>query len=625
MNSLTLIVPGRLDTLTGGYEYDRRMVTGLGDLGWTVTVHELDVSFPRPTAAALEQAASVLAHIADGSVVLIDGLAFGAMPVEAEREAKRLRLVAIVHHPLAEETGVDPRVAAELAVSERRALAVVRRVIVTSRATATMLGKYGVEPDRISVIEPGTDPAPLARGSHSPTVHLLSVATLVPRKGHEILMVALGTLGDLDWRLTCVGSLERDTATVERVQAQLVASGISDRVRLAGEAGGSALSAHYDSADVFVLPTFYEGFGMAVANAVARGLPVVSTATGAISELVGLDAGLLVPPGDPRALADALRRVIRDPDLRGRLAKGAERVRVRLSTWEDQARKLADVLAELAPPGNLATFAADWLSLRELTDAAARSWRLAQAIARRLSVIDPIRIVDLAAGTGANTRYLADYFAPRQEWLLVDHDPYLLDCAARMMPSFSSRGGGRAETRQVDLRIISGGGGADLFAGRDLVTASALLDLVSDTWLLALAERCRANGAAVLFALSYDGRIQFTPQEPEDERVRELVNRHQQTDKGFGPALGPDAVSRAEQHFTALGYVAQHEQSDWILTPETQALQRSLIEGWAGAAAAVEPGEAVSIRNWCARRLAHVDAGRSRIVVGHQDMAAWPA
>ena len=345
--SVVLILPGSLANLTGGYIYDRRMVEGLRNLGWTVDLRQLDSSFPRPTPAARAEAARIFASIADGSTVVVDGLALGALASEAEQEAGRLRLVALVHHPLAEETGLDPVSAAELRTSERRALAVTRRVIVTSRSTAETLLKYGVTRDRMAVVEPGTDPAPLARGSAGPGVHLLCVAALIPRKGHDILFQALERLGDRPWHLTCVGSPDRHPETTERLCAYLNRASLATRVRLVGEADGARLSGYYDAADVFVLPTYHEGYGMVVAEALARGLPVVSTPTGAIPELVGGDAGILVPAGHADALCAALRRVIDDRRLLENLRLGAARGRERLPTWTGSVANLAGTLADV--------------------------------------------------------------------------------------------------------------------------------------------------------------------------------------------------------------------------------------------------------------------------------------
>ncbi|MFI5179439.1 MAG: glycosyltransferase family 4 protein [Vicinamibacterales bacterium] len=366
---LYFVVPGDLEARTGGYGYDRRIILGLRDLGWTVEVRRLDDSFPLPTPAARAHAGEVLAALPSGSTVLVDGLALGALAAEAERESARLRIVALVHHPLAAETGLDASVARALENSERRALAAARSIVVTSAATASRLAGYGVGANRIAVVEPGTDPAPLARGSasgdrpavdssrpsalshqlsaisHQPfEVSLLCVATLTPRKGHELLVSALAALPHRMWRLTCAGSLDRDPATVARVRAQVEAAGLAERVSFTGDLDAAALAVVYERTDLFVLPTFHEGYGMAVAEALARGLPVVSTATGAIADLVGPDAGIVVAPGDLPAFTDALARAIGDAELRAHFAAGARRVRSRLSTWGDAAALMASAL-----------------------------------------------------------------------------------------------------------------------------------------------------------------------------------------------------------------------------------------------------------------------------------------
>jgi glycosyltransferase involved in cell wall biosynthesis len=314
------MVPGRLSTPTGGYGYDRQIVAGLRGSGWAVEVVELDSSFPRPTRSALDHAAQALAAIPDDTAVLIDGLALGAMPAEVERERSRLRLLAIVHHPLARESGIGADVAAALEASERRALAAVRRVVVTSPATRDALAAYGVDRER------------------------LAVGSVVPRKGYDVLIRALAQCDRENWRLTCVGSLDRHPETAEHVRGLIQENGLGGRVRLVGEVTESEMAGYYDGADVFVLPTLYEGYGMAVAEALARGLPVISTATGAIGDLTA-GAGILVPPSDPDALAAALLRVMTVPGLRDRLAAGARDARERLPRWDDANRKMAEVVS----------------------------------------------------------------------------------------------------------------------------------------------------------------------------------------------------------------------------------------------------------------------------------------
>jgi hypothetical protein len=276
---------------------------------------------------------------------------------------------------------------------------------------------------------------------------------------------------------------------------------------------------------------------------------------------------------------------------------------------------------------------ATWLRLREPADAAARSESLTEWIAAALPRDQPIRAVDLATGTGANLRYLAPRLPNRQRWLVVDRDAVLLGLIADFTSSWaaarhydvrtSANGcvirGERlecdVETRQLDLGSSME---VDLFAGRHLVTASALLDLVSERWLRALAAHCRAAGAAALFAITYNGSSSCSPAEPEDEMIRDLLNRHQKRDKGLsGPAAGPGAAECAARCFEEVGYRVRTEPSDWMLGSAERELQRRLVEGWADAAMEMPDCDAPTIGGWRDRRIAHLDAGRSRIVVGH--------
>jgi len=257
-----------------------------------------------------------------------------------------------------------------------------------------------------------------------------------------------------------------------------------------------------------------------------------------------------------------------------------------------------------------------WLALRETADAAARSDALTRRVVQAIEHRRPLRIVDLGAGTGANARYLLNRLPRPQRWLLVDRDPSLLD-ESRRSPALTTV----VETRQLTLGPVES---LDVCAGAHLVTASALLDLVSETWLQALAARCRAEGAAVLFALTYDGRSECLPGEPEDSTIQMLFNEHQTcSDKGFGAAAGPAAASCAERALGAVGYHVERAASDWRLGPEARDLQSQLIQGWAGAAAEMDPLRSSMIASWRNRRLAHIDAGRSRVTVGHQDLVAW--
>lgn len=348
MPTVAFLIPGDLDSRTGGYGYDRRLIDELRSLGWTVKVHRLDDSFPFPTSQARTHAVNELARFDDDALVMVDGLAFGAMADEAERERDRLRLVALVHHPLANETGLDEATARALIDSERRALACATLVFVTSRATVRSLAPYGVPHDQIVVVEPGTDPGPLAHGSRTTTPNLLCVASVTPRKGYEVLIRALSALTEIPWRLTCVGSLDRAPDTAARVRALVDEGGLAGRVTFAGELGEREVNAAYADADLFVLPTFHEGYGMVVAEAIARGVPVISTPTGAVPELVGDRAGMLVPAADVEALTAALRAVLTDAGLRKRLVAGALEMRGKLPSWRQSAATMAGALSTIS-------------------------------------------------------------------------------------------------------------------------------------------------------------------------------------------------------------------------------------------------------------------------------------
>ena len=271
-------------------------------------------------------------------------------------------------------------------------------------------------------------------------------------------------------------------------------------------------------------------------------------------------------------------------------------------------------------------FSAEWLALREPHDAAARAVALVERLRRTSAArpnggaAAPRTIVDLGAGSGANLRWL-------------DHDESLLAAAARALGDWAAsrgaelridgepRDAGRAQlvVRGADFSCRVRRARVDLASElarielplRALVTSSALLDLVSARWLEALAHRCRAAAADVYFALTYDGRTVCTPAEPEDSEVLDLLNRHQTGDKGFGPALGPTAAQHAAEVFASLGYGVTVHASDWSIPARDAPLQRALLAGW--------PERAAALRAWHARRLAHVDALRSQIAVGHVD------
>jgi glycosyltransferase involved in cell wall biosynthesis len=343
IGTLVFAVPGDLSTPTGGYAYDRRMIAELERFGGSISVLDLGEGFPRPDPAVRTAALTRLAAIPPDCPVLIDGLALGVLPeIVALRDSHRL--IALVHHPLALESGLSAPEIETLRASERAALAAVRHVVTTSQTVARILiADYGVREAQITIAPPGTDEASAARGSGGPAVVLLSVGAITPRKGYDVLVAALGMVRGRPWRLTIVGDRARDPTASARLEVHIARLGLSDRIALAGVVSAAQLEALYDGADLFVLASRFEGYGMAFADAMARGLPIIGTIAGAIPDTA--PPALLVPPDDPVALAAALDRLIRDDRSRRQFAAAARRAARDLPAWSTSARLLARAVA----------------------------------------------------------------------------------------------------------------------------------------------------------------------------------------------------------------------------------------------------------------------------------------
>nr|WP_299245485.1 glycosyltransferase family 4 protein [uncultured Halomonas sp.] len=344
---LTFILAGDPKQLTGGYLYDARMVEALRQQGWRVEVIGLEGRFPEPDATAAEAMEEALARQPDGARVVIDGLAMGGLPEVVAKHAKRLDLTALVHHPLADETGLDQAQRSRFTLSETRALTAVDRIIATSVFTARRLADFNVEAERIDVIEPGVEPAPLGGrddSSASSGQRLLCVATLIPRKGQDVLIDALARLREYDWQCDLVGALDRDPRFTKTVTGLIHDHGLEARIRLLGEQSEDTLGQAYHNADLFVLPSFYEGYGMVISEALARGLPVITTSGGALAHTLPETAGLSVPPRDTQALTQALKRWFDEPELRKQLRQGARQAREDLTDWQTAGDAFAKAL-----------------------------------------------------------------------------------------------------------------------------------------------------------------------------------------------------------------------------------------------------------------------------------------
>jgi glycosyltransferase involved in cell wall biosynthesis len=333
-------IPGDITAKTGGYIYDWHILQSLPEFGWRVQHLELPGDYPNPSEASLRETERLLSATPENALLVIDGLAFGAMPNDLVARIKR-RIVGLVHHPLSLEAGISEDRAAYFRKSEREALAHTAHVLVTSPSTGELLTRdFGVAAERITVAEPGTEPAARARPAEGPP-RLLSVGSLTEHKGFGVLVRALAEIADLSWDSIIVGSLERDTGMVKFVRETALENGLEKRILLRGALDQSELDNEYATATLFVLPSYFEGYGMAFAEAMTRGLPVVACAAGAVPKTVPPECGILVPPGDVTALAAALRRLLTDKQELKTRSDAAWAYAQLLPRWRDTAQRFA--------------------------------------------------------------------------------------------------------------------------------------------------------------------------------------------------------------------------------------------------------------------------------------------
>jgi glycosyltransferase involved in cell wall biosynthesis len=349
VSDFVFAVPGSLDTPTGGYAYDRRIIAELALLGCHAHVLDLGNGFPHADATTRTAAQAMFGGAERGKPIVIDGLALGVLPDAAAAAAASRPLIALVHHPLALETGLSCSLAEALRTSERQALAHAHHVIVTSAATARILvADYDVLAERVAIVRPGVDRVVAARKEPREDITLLAVGSLVPRKGYDVLLAALAIVRELPWRLIIVGDAERDPETAAQLGAQIAKLDLGERVVLCGAVAENRLPEFYQRADLFVLASRFEGYGMAFADAIAHGLPVIGTTAGAIPDTVPARTAILVPPDDASALAAALRRLIVEPKERAHLSAAASAASVSLPTWRDAAEAFLRVIRAAA-------------------------------------------------------------------------------------------------------------------------------------------------------------------------------------------------------------------------------------------------------------------------------------
>lgn len=333
---------------TGGWVYNTRVMHELGALGWEVQPLDLPAGFPRPDNQARSQSVQLLAAVPARTLVVADQICLSPLANAVTREADRLRLVMIFHHPIAREQGLPPRQRLVFRERERRALAGCRFVVATSATTAGELtADYAVDPGRIVVAPPGIERFKPSILKVTDVPRMLSVGAVIERKGYHLLVEALAVLRDVPWTLDIVGDLDRAPAYVERLRERIGAAGLDGRIFLRGGLDASELETCWRAADIYVSASLHEGYGMAIAEAIARGLPSVTTRAGAVGDWLDPDAAIIVSDAAPEALRAALARVLGDPALRATLRNDALRQASRFLTWVDSARLVQERLALL--------------------------------------------------------------------------------------------------------------------------------------------------------------------------------------------------------------------------------------------------------------------------------------
>jgi glycosyltransferase involved in cell wall biosynthesis len=341
---IAFFAPAPLDLLTGGNVYNRRMIEEWRRAGHEVTTTGIEGRHPLADDEARAAAASAWETLREDAVPVLDNLVLPSFAPFAEDFAAR-RAVLLDHHPTGLEPGLPAADAAALLEIEKQIVPRFHRVVAPSRTIAdTLIRDFGASEARLAVIMPGTDDAERSHGSGGPGVHVLSIGSLIPRKGHDVLLRALARLFDLDWRLTIAGSPRLDPACADNLRVLAGELGIADKVRFRGELTGVPLAELWDSADLFALATRYEGFGMVVAEALRRGLPAVVGDGGAAGALLTPETGAICPVDDVAQTSKALRHLIFDAALRREMSDAAWRAGRALPGWKAQADAFAALL-----------------------------------------------------------------------------------------------------------------------------------------------------------------------------------------------------------------------------------------------------------------------------------------
>ena len=343
------IIPGDINLPTGGYRYDREIISAWQLSGINVELISIQGDYPFPNPEELKLALETVRKLPHANVAVVDGLLGGSAPEFIQKLSEKMPVAALIHHPLCLENGLNEKTANSLEDSEKQGLKFTSRIITTSPTTRkTVAELFKLHENQIHTVLPGVERGTQSTGSQSACLNLLCVGSVIERKGHKHLLLALEMIKHLDWQLDCIGSTAFDETLFSELQALCKQNELDAKVRFHGDVSEDVLNSFYKRADLFVLPSLFEGYGMAYAEAIVRGIPVIGTTAGAIPETVPSTCGVLVEPSNVNALAKALESLICDDVLRTQYRNGTLAAEPDFPTWQSSAKQFAEILKEIA-------------------------------------------------------------------------------------------------------------------------------------------------------------------------------------------------------------------------------------------------------------------------------------
>jgi glycosyltransferase involved in cell wall biosynthesis len=345
--NLHFLIPGDINTLTGGYVYDKIIINGLRNLGYGITVHQLGGDFPFPSAENLEHCKRILDSIPNRELVFIDSLAFGPMHMLLKDYQGKNPILPIIHLPLSQNPNYNEESKKLLAEQERRAFDYANSVVAVSWFTKQLIVGYGVNPDNVWVITPGVFRVPRKTEYPGLPENILCVGSFLPGKGQLVLVHALADMQQYAWSLSMYGIPEFDTDYVQSIKKTIDEAGLAKRVLMHKQVSGDELNAAYLRTDLFILPSLFENFSMALNDALIHGIPVITTTAGGIPFSVPKSMGLFISPGSQGELKQAIKELLTNSSLYKHLYRSASQYYKTANTWENSIHRFHSLILDV--------------------------------------------------------------------------------------------------------------------------------------------------------------------------------------------------------------------------------------------------------------------------------------